>query len=741
MKDGRTLAMFRMKLKKMLTAVTYERQMFIKLMVLVAVPVIIMGIITYNIYLKEESARSNMELESYGDKVSQEYEDLFSSVKMYYLQLASEDDVRWMVWQNTPPYDQYSRIKRIQQDMQANYFKSQYIDAYDFIDVQENWVMNKYGMYTFDAISNQDATQNFIDAQKEIPLNAYWIYNSASQGKVYATNYKMVGTDGLRLIIKNNIGRGNIAWMISVSMNMPMLNSAAESYQKLGYSVTILDKDDVLEQNNTAMTQAYLSASDGMTKGTTRVRGSDGFSYQLTVRSGGTSGFTYLIGYNESKVRMDGLVFLRTAIFVIIGIGILLFAVYMVSIAFAAPLHYLEASINEGEKRIQELLLVNMLKGELDTEKIDSGLEKTQVTPFESYRALSLVCKEEKQQPEEQVVLYEEIRKKLSENITALVFIMPLIYKNMLVFIIGGNNDREAENKTALLYTLLRDFIQANFERPIAVGISQPFHNLKHTNRAYNECREALYDETNRKNPGNSTLVLYDDYSMAHQDRNVYDKIMEESMIKAIEHQDREESRRLLEELIQRMYVQRGNGIERDYYLTKLLTTLLHIPVEHGIALSEIFNDENYDVMNHILQIYDTRVLIDEISQKVIEPMILQLQRKDGLSNNPELIQEIKRMIKESKGNITLNECAIKLNYHPNYLSKILKKDRGVTFTDMVNEEKLMQIKYLLLTTDTSVAEIAEILKYNNVQNMIRFFKKNTEQTPAVFRKEHRTTK
>jgi AraC-like DNA-binding protein len=59
----------------------------------------------------------------------------------------------------------------------------------------------------------------------------------------------------------------------------------------------------------------------------------------------------------------------------------------------------------------------------------------------------------------------------------------------------------------------------------------------------------------------------------------------------------------------------------------------------------------------------------------------------------------------------------------------------------MVNEEKLMQIKYLLLTTDISVAEIAEILQYNNVQNLIRFFKKNTDQTPAVFRKEHRTTK
>ena len=71
-------------------------------------------------------------------------------------------------------------------------------------------------------------------------------------------------------------------------------------------------------------------------------------------------------------------------------------------------------------------------------------------------------------------------------------------------------------------------------------------------------------------------------------------------------------------------------------------------------------------------------------------------------------------------------------------MSKVLKKEKGVTFTDMVSEEKLKVAKYMLLTSDLSVAEISEKLQYNNVQNFIRFFKNHEEITPSAFRKKHK---
>ena len=95
-------------------------------------------------------------------------------------------------------------------------------------------------------------------------------------------------------------------------------------------------------------------------------------------------------------------------------------------------------------------------------------------------------------------------------------------------------------------------------------------------------------------------------------------------------------------------------------------------------------------------------------------------------------------MIKESKGTISLAECAQALNYHPNHIGKLLKRDTGKTFLELANEEKMELARYMLLTTDYSVAEISQKLQYNNVQNFIRFFKSNAQITPAAFRKAHK---
>lgn len=98
---------------------------------------------------------------------------------------------------------------------------------------------------------------------------------------------------------------------------------------------------------------------------------------------------------------------------------------------------------------------------------------------------------------------------------------------------------------------------------------------------------------------------------------------------------------------------------------------------------------------------------------------------------------QVMRMIKHTNGNISLAECARTLHYHPTYIWKVLKRQEGVSFRALVNAEKLKTAKHMLLTTDASVAQIAEKLKYYNVQNFIRFFKSNTQTTPAVYKQEH----
>lgn len=230
--------------------------------------------------------------------------------------------------------------------------------------------------------------------------------------------------------------------------------------------------------------------------------------------------------------------------------------------------------------------------------------------------------------------------------------------------------------------------------------------------------------------------MLFDDYSMLKRESNVYDIIMEGELVQAIENCNVEESQRLLETMIERLDSKRVIGVERNFYLTRLLTVIVGTTVTHGLLLEDVFMDSQYNTFNRIPMLYDTEKLKEAIIKEVIQPIIESLQKlEDG--DEMGIFQQIQKLVRENRGNITLSECAQTLNYHPNYIGKIIKKEKNITFTDMVNEEKLMQAKYMLLTTEMSVAEISEILMYNNVQNFIRFFKKHIGVTPAAFRKEH----
>ncbi|MBR6358191.1 MAG: helix-turn-helix transcriptional regulator, partial [Lachnospiraceae bacterium] len=82
-----------------------------------------------------------------------------------------------------------------------------------------------------------------------------------------------------------------------------------------------------------------------------------------------------------------------------------------------------------------------------------------------------------------------------------------------------------------------------------------------------------------------------------------------------------------------------------------------------------------------------------------------------------------------------LAECAEKLNVHQTYIWKIMKMEKGMSFTEYTGKYKTDEAKKLLLRTDMTVQEIATALNYSNAQNFIRFFSKVTGVTPGKFRK------
>lgn len=736
------------RIKKIIESLNYEKQMFIKLLGLVTLPLIVMGIVSCNIYIRAESAKNRLTLNSYSDEMTREYENIFSSMKEYYLSIVNEDTYKWLVRQAEVPYAQYSHLKEAQRDLEGNYFMEKYIKDYEFINVSHGWVFNNYGLFPYDKIRNKEATDRFIEEQKEVPMSIYWLNRPDTLSPVYGSMRvtDSVDSSGLLLVVKGSQGISGISWLLSIQVDDVSLQRMSEGYQKLGYDIAVLGNGKVMLESNPEMTETYLQRQDGESG----IYKNGKKRYNINVSRGEISGLTYVVGYDTSKVKQDATVFVFASFAVIAAFALLMILVRLTAVAFAKPLLLLEKYADDQNKQIKELLVANLIKGELNETRIDSALKKSEVSPWPVYRMVALSCKGEGNEEESPSHVrsaeleesqsrenYEKILAGLSEEICREIFITPIFYRDKLICLVGAENDTEIDQKTALLYKEMKDYISEAFGFATASGISQPFHHLSHVRRAYNECEEALYNRTNKEDMDNSSLVLFDDYLVMNQVGNVYDMIMENELIQSIESCNEEEAVRLLEMIIERMDSKSVVGIERNFYLTRLLTAMLNVPASAGISLSDIFDSGQYNVLNHITQIYEKKKVVKAATEEIIHPVIEKLLERKAQGNELEIVTRIMTIIKESKGNVSLNECAESMSYHPNYLSKVLKREKGVTFTDIVNEEKLKQAKYMLLTTEYSVAEISERLHYNNVQNFIRFFKNQVGSTPAAFRKEH----
>ncbi|MEZ3469064.1 MAG: AraC family transcriptional regulator [Schaedlerella sp.] len=87
----------------------------------------------------------------------------------------------------------------------------------------------------------------------------------------------------------------------------------------------------------------------------------------------------------------------------------------------------------------------------------------------------------------------------------------------------------------------------------------------------------------------------------------------------------------------------------------------------------------------------------------------------------------------ESK--ITLDECAKLCNFNPSYFSKYFKKHMGITFQDYVKSSRLEQAKWLLLTTNISITDIAYQCGFSNLCVFNKLFKQETGVSASIYRK------
>ncbi len=110
--------------------------------------------------------------------------------------------------------------------------------------------------------------------------------------------------------------------------------------------------------------------------------------------------------------------------------------------------------------------------------------------------------------------------------------------------------------------------------------------------------------------------------------------------------------------------------------------------------------------------------------------------RKDKICSLP-VVRCIDYMHENLHSRITIEELAEVVELNPSYLSRLFKKETGVTVSEYIQQLKIDTAKNMLLYSDFTPAKIASVLAFPDQSYFTQVFKKYTGLTPRKFQSMH----
>ena len=84
---------------------------------------------------------------------------------------------------------------------------------------------------------------------------------------------------------------------------------------------------------------------------------------------------------------------------------------------------------------------------------------------------------------------------------------------------------------------------------------------------------------------------------------------------------------------------------------------------------------------------------------------------------------------------ITIEDMAEEVGLSQSHFMKYFKNTMGTSFIDYLNDYRLTMASRLLISSDSSILDIASEVGFDNLSYFNRSFKKKYAQTPSAYRK------
>lgn len=159
------------------------------------------------------------------------------------------------------------------------------------------------------------------------------------------------------------------------------------------------------------------------------------------------------------------------------------------------------------------------------------------------------------------------------------------------------------------------------------------------------------------------------------------------------------------------------------YYVLKL----------QGLQAHRIYSDKRFQQLSA-----ESTRSVRALRQWAVQMVETAIHHLHGAKEPGTVVERVKRYIEEHIGDqLNRDEVASHFYLHPDYLSRIFKKETGQLLSDYLLQERIRLSRELLANTDLPVSAVAMTVGYGNFSHYAKIFKQATGFTPQEYRKVH----
>lgn len=152
-------------------------------------------------------------------------------------------------------------------------------------------------------------------------------------------------------------------------------------------------------------------------------------------------------------------------------------------------------------------------------------------------------------------------------------------------------------------------------------------------------------------------------------------------------------------------------------------------------------NEEAYRLSDHYILRADNAQTIDEVVD-IHYRMVLDFARRMGKLRSSNAVSKsvhncIEYIYQNIHARITIEDVAKAVGLSPSYLSKLFKKEIGISLSEYIRIQKIDKAKNLLRFSDYTYIEISNYLAFVSQSHFIMVFKQYEGVTPREYRERN----